>query len=263
MLVSRKLDARKYALPVKAAVEKCPALGPYVDPSSNKLDLGSREALAQYNTCLFRVLECLKLDVPAPHLIPTAGLRRALTDLIMEFRPSKVVEIGTGATAIMAMLLAKRQVDVVATEVDTAALHHAKKQVHNNHLTPRVTLLESRGGIFSWLRNEPSIFPIDGVFCLPPYYKAGQPRKEPTKGFGGTDSEMYSMGEAEDFTVQLIREVMERPSDLSFMVLLWKDVTTLELGWAELARYDECLTEVVEVTVGNRSRYVTLTRIRG
>ena len=123
-----------------------------------------------------------------PNLIPTAVIRRLIVSVILDYvQPTRVIEIGTGATAIMALLLAKHKVSVIATEIDDYSYVSAQKNVYLNNLNDSITLVKSEGEILSYLEK---FFPVDCVLSLPPYYgneTKNQIRKK--RGFRGKDSE--------------------------------------------------------------------------
>ena len=206
------LDAKNFSLPLRQIKDQCPEISQWLN-SNNKIDLGNPRALYYYNKCLFKILDDIELDMPIQedtdnNLIPTAGLRRAIVSIITsEIKPTKVIEIGTGASAIMGLLLAKKKIHVLATEINPNSFQSASKQIQLNKLENYITLVESKGGILDYLSDS---FPVDCVLSLPPYYADDTkelPKKK--KGFMGTDSELYSFGEDIDFSLQLFKEWFE------------------------------------------------------
>ena len=104
-----ELNAKNYSLPINKVVGACHELQKFVNPKG-KIDLGDSTALYYYNKCLFQMLVNITIDLNTddeelPNLIPTAGLRRLIVSVILDYvQPTRVIEIGTGATAIMALL---------------------------------------------------------------------------------------------------------------------------------------------------------------
>ncbi len=255
------LDAKDFSLPLNQIKEQCPELLQWLN-SSNKIDLGNTKALYYYNKCLFKILDGIELDMNIQddsdnNLIPTAGLRRAITSIIVsEIHPTKVVEIGTGASAIMSLLLARNNIQVIATEINLNSLQSAFKQVKINNLEKYITLVESNGGILDYLTEY---FPVDCILSLPPYY-ADESRQLPKKkkGFRGIDSELYSFGEDIGFSLQLLREWFELNSS-TFLIILWKNLESLENALEKIEELP-IKNRIIEIKAGTRKRFLTITQ---
>jgi len=107
-----------------------------------KFDLGDPETLSELNKCLFKELANLVIKLPKGHLIPSYSLRMAYVKTINELLTNKninssypIIEIGTGASAAIAMLLAKYNKKVLATEINEISFQLAQKNVMKNKLT--------------------------------------------------------------------------------------------------------------------------------
>lgn len=255
------LNAKDFSLPINQIKNQCPDLEQWLN-SEDKIDLGNSKALFQYNKCLFKILDNIELDLSIDvgintNLIPTAGLRRAIVSAVLsETHPQKIIEIGTGATAIMALLFAKNNVQVIATEINPDSLQSAHKQVLINKFEERIKLLKSDGGILDYLQKY---FPVDCVVSLPPYY-ADETKSLPRskKGFRGVDSELYSFGQDIDFSVQLLQEWSTCNSS-NFLCTLWKNHSSLEKAIVLMNELN--LThKSIEITAGTRKRYLTITQ---
>ena len=255
------IEAKNFSLPIDKIVEKCPEINNWVD-EKNKIDLGNYQALYFYNKCLFKILDNIELDLdihnkPEVNLIPTAGLRRAIVDIIFStIHPTKIIEIGTGATAIMALLFAKKNVKVIATEINEKSFQSAVKQIKLNHLENNISIIKSSGGILNYLKDY---FPVDCLLSLPPYY-ANNTRKLPKKvrGFQGIDSELYSFGEGTGFSSALLKEWYETNSS-EYLCILWKNFESVEKVFLS---FDEntVTNQTIEIKAGTRTRYLTITK---
>lgn len=255
------LDAKDYSLPISKVLEQYPEIKKWVD-SENKIDLGNTEALYQYNKYLFKLLDDIQLDLEinraeSRNLIPTAGLRRAIVSIIISIiKPTSVLEIGTGASAIMALLFGKKNIKVIATEINDLSFQSAKKQIQLNNLDHVVTLIKSEGTI---LENLERYFPVDCVLSLPPYYAADtKSLPKSSKGFQGTDSELYSFGEDIDFSLSLFRQW--KISDSSkYLIILWKNQLAIEKALTKI-NSQSVENQIVEIKAGTRHRYLTITK---
>ncbi|MHA2101523.1 MAG: RlmF-related methyltransferase, partial [Candidatus Kariarchaeaceae archaeon] len=143
-----EINAKNYSLKIEDALKTCSELQKYVDSLTNKFDLGNSEALVKYNQCLFRVLDGLNIEIPPEHLIPTAGLRRCIVDILYkELNPSSVLEIGTGSTAIIIQLFALKGITAFATEIDINSIESGNKNIdsNSNMFTNRIHIFKSDG----------------------------------------------------------------------------------------------------------------------
>ncbi len=255
------LDAKDFSLPINQVIEKYPEIRKWVN-SKNRIDLGNSGALYHYNKYLFKLLDDIELDLDINlterrNLIPTAGLRRAIVSAILSIiHPQSVIEIGTGASAIMALLFAKKNVKVLATEINDFSFHSAQRQVQLNDLENKITLIKSEGGILDYLENY---FPIDCVLSLPPYYASNtKDLPKGTKGFLGTDSELYSFGKDLDFSFALIDQWYQIKLS-RYLTILWKNHTSLEKALEKINSLS-VENQIVEIKAGTRKRYLTISK---
>lgn len=254
-----KYNAKDFTLPIKTVLEKCTDMRKWVD-EKNKFDLGNPQALYTYNKCIFKILEdiTLFLDVSKDNpnnLIPTAGLRRCITAIILEHtKAKKVIEIGTGASAIMALLFARNNVEVIATEINESSFLQAQKHIEINKVEAQVTLVKSEGGILNYLEED--YFPADCVLSLPPYY--GEKTKIPPKkkGFQGIESELYSFGEETDFSLRLFDEWYDTGS-IAYLCILWKNIEAMQKALLTKKNF-QVQTQQFEIKAGTRTRILTI-----
>ena len=256
-----KIDAKNFSLPIKEVLADCPDLYQYT--KANKIDLGNPLALRAYNICLFKILENVIIELPESNLIPTCGLRRSIVHVILEITNLKlndrIIEIGTGASAIIAMLFAKKGFNnIIATDINHESLIIAEKQLKINNLQDSITLMKSSGGIVNWLKDK---FPVQCLVSLPPYYSSESIIIGQKRGFLGVDSELYSHGSAEDFSLQLINEWLENIVNTNYLCILWKNKLALDKGLIFLDQNKQSLeinVQIVEIKAGNRSRYLSI-----
>ncbi|MCD6523378.1 MAG: RlmF-related methyltransferase, partial [Thermococcus sp.] len=161
----------KLGLPVKEAVKLFPELEKYLD-ERGRLDLSNREARILYNRAIAKALFRLEIEYHPRGLVTTPVSRYLFLKTFLRGR-EKVLEIGTGHTAMMA-LIAERlfKCDVTATELDEEFFEYARKNIERNGA--RVRLLKSNGGIIRGVVPEEERF--DVIFSAPPYYE------KPTRG---------------------------------------------------------------------------------
>ena len=263
ILSKQTLYIKDYSLPIDVVCKSCPELSQYLQRRTLKIDLSDPNALKVYNQCLFWILEGLKIQIPNNHLIPTAGLRRAIVDIItQQISPKTVIEVGCGPSAIISLLLAKRNIYVHATEIDPQSYNLAHNSIINNTLEHKITLYKSSGGILAWLSQEyTEIFPIDIVISLPPFYEKNSYKPYASKGFRGTDLELYAKGSAESFAVNLLNEAIEVYPRINKVGLLWKNEESMIKGFNEINNLD-LSTRVFELIAGTRKRYFTITNLQ-
>ncbi len=260
----KDIDLRKTGIPIREAVAKCPKLKEFTT-GQNKIDLGNPAALRTYNSCLFYLLRKLKITIPEGFLIPTAGLRLAVTDIIWKkawslFPPTSSspiwgVEVGIGATAINSLLLAQKGVQMIGTEIDSESIFWARKNIEQNHLQERIKIIESKGKILQGLDIPPQ---ASFVFTFPPYYEASASHLVyKDRGFQGRYSELVAGETGLDFTFHFLSEAKKLRIPYAFVVL---DSLTLakrallygsELDWR---------TSWIRFRAGTRKRYLVYGR---
>ncbi len=250
------IDLRKTGIPLREAVAKCPDLESFlVEPA--RIDLGDPAALRAYNSCLFFLLRKLRVMIPEGFLIPTAGLRIAITDFIWKKlwpivqTPVLGVEVGIGATAINSLLLAQKGARMIGTEVDPESIFWAEKNIKQNGLQDRIRVIESKGQILVGLDiPKRPLF----AFTLPPYYESGATHLVfKDRGFQGRYSELVAGESGLDFTYQFLEETREMKIPFVFVLL-----DSLKLARNGLLRIKELGWEGswIRLLAGTRKRYL-------
>ncbi|WP_297534508.1 methyltransferase domain-containing protein [Thermococcus sp.] len=189
----------KLGLPVREAVKLFPELNDYLD-ERGRLDLSNRRARILYNRAIAKVLFGLEIEYH-PHGLVTPPISRYLFLKTFLRGGEKVLEIGTGHTAMMALIADKLfDCEVTATELDEEFFEYARGNIERNGA--KVRLIKSDGRIIRGVIPEGESF--DVIFSAPPYYE------RPTKGVlteregvgGGKYGEAFSVrliGEARDY----------------------------------------------------------------
>ncbi|MFW9903722.1 MAG: RlmF-related methyltransferase [Candidatus Thorarchaeota archaeon] len=195
-------------LPIKDALQRCPSLRRYIIKGKNRIDLGNSHALLLYNRLVLQDFMSLDFTVPSGYLIPTVCSRWLFVNwIIQEKIPFRVLEIGTGASAIIAMMFAKLGCHVEATESDERALESALDNVRLNDLESLVLIKKVMKERI--LRNNyDSLNKFDAIVCNPPQYNQKYFQQQfSNKGFIGQDFELVGGKEGHEFIVRLLEEV--------------------------------------------------------
>lgn len=257
-----EINAKEFAMPFTEAFKRCVDLGYLSEYHGVKIDLGNYDMLSRYNSCLYYILENLNIDIPYGNLIPTAGLRRVIAHLIhskTEHRSKKILEIGTGPVAIMALLLANRGFNVIATESNLTSYINAKKVIKQNNFQNKIRLIKSEGRILKWLENDVQLTSMDVIFSLPPYYSEKSLAQKNGRGFLGVKSELFGHYKGKDFSLQLIHEFINLKLSI-YLGILWKNEDYLNKGLAYFNKHNY-VSKIYCIKAGTRKRFFTLSRI--
>ncbi len=185
----------KLGLPIGEAVKLFPELGEYLD-EHGRLDFSNRRARILYNRAVAKTLFGLEIEYHPRGLVTTPVSRYLFLKTFLR-GGERVLEVGTGHTALMA-LIAERifGCNVTATELDKEFFEYARRNIERNN--SKVRLIRSNGGLIRGVVPEGERF--DVIFSAPPYYEA------PTKGVL-TEREGVGGGKhGEEFSVRLIGE---------------------------------------------------------
>jgi len=187
----------KLGLPVREALKLFPELEKYVD-ERGRLDLSNRKARILYNRAIAKALFGLDIDYH-PRGLVTPPISRYLFLKTFLRGKEKVLEIGTGHTAMMALMAEKLfDCEVTATELEEF-FEYARRNIELNDA--KVRLIKSDGGIIRGVIPEKERF--DVIFSAPPYYE------RPTRGVL-TEREGVGGGKyGEAFSVRLIEEARD------------------------------------------------------
>ncbi|BAD85973.1 predicted SAM-dependent methyltransferase, DUF890 family [Thermococcus kodakarensis KOD1] len=237
----------KLGLPVKEALKVFPELGKYID-ESGRLDFSNREARILYNRAIARAIFGLDVEYHPKGLVTTPISRYLFLKTFLR-GGEKVLEIGTGHTAMMA-LMAERlfNCDVTATELDEEFFEYAKRNIEKNGAN--VKPIKSNGGIIRGVVPKGERF--DVIFSAPPYYEA------PTRGVL-TEKEGVGGGRyGEAFSVRLIEEALEYLNPGGKVALFLPDKEPLIEAIAEKGKELGYSVRDVKFKVGTRWRHSLL-----
>ncbi|USS41277.1 RlmF-related methyltransferase [Thermococcus aggregans] len=185
----------KLGLPVREAVKIFPELEKYLD-DEGRLDLSNRRARILYNKAIARAVFGIEVKYHPKGLITTPISRFIFLKTFLR-GGEKVLEIGTGHSALMAIMADKLfNCEVWATEVDEEFFEYAKANISAN--SSKVRLIKSNGEIIEGIIPKGEKF--DVIFSAPPYYE------KPTKGVL-TEREGLGGGKyGEAFSVRILEE---------------------------------------------------------
>ena len=201
---------KKCGIPIKQALKINPELEEYV--TRNGLDLGNTKALLLYNKLILKEFMGLEFDLPNGYLIPTICSRWAFLKYILHLKPKNVLEIGTGASAILALMLGRLGVSVTATEIDDDAFQSAISNIQRNKLTEKITLVKTNNKLK--LDLIPQLADFDLILCNPPQYDEEyfQHHKSSSRGFLGNYFELVGGMMGHEFILSLISEIKMFPN---------------------------------------------------
>ena len=192
-------------------------------------------AVKLLNTALLKYFYHISYwDIPYGFLCPSVPGRaeyvHRVNDLISidkegkhRFRPSRVLEIGTGASMIYPIIgVAEYEWDVVATEISEKAITNCNQIIDKNVWLKKKVLLrkqKDKRSIFKHIINKDEHFDI--VICNPPFHKSladaekSNKRKwknlsggpsELNQNFGGKANELWYKGGENRFIGSIISE---------------------------------------------------------
>ena len=246
-------------MPFSVLIEKYPALSSFLKSlHPPKFDLGDPITLSTLNYYLFKEQVGVEIFVPKGHLIPTLGIRFAYAAIINRYAPKKtLVEIGTGASAAISLILAKKfNRAIIATELNEISYQSAMKNIVHNQLEKQITLLKSNGEIIRGLIPESD---YGAIISYPPIYsKSDLHLAHKKRGWRGVESELIGGEEPLEFSKKLIKESFTTEKvnfdTISLMVLNKSQVS-------ELIDYSKKFTEkfkIFRVIAGTRERWIIL-----
>jgi len=252
------LDASKNCVTISEAAEHWEPLKAFVH--NGKIDLGDPASLLEYNRAILHKLTGFTLEVPAGNLIPSICLRATYVRAITEFTTGvkRVIDIGTGATAIIALLAAHKGYEVTATEVDPRSLEYAKRNAEKNHLD--IQFLISKGSILTGVLPEEEKGRIDLCMTYPPFYPNDKPgfTSKKKRGFGGTDSELFGGISGIEFSERYVEECAF--FRVKYCTLIVHKQIYSEQIEKKLLNFGYS-TKVVKIQAGRRSRYLLIGKL--
>jgi 23S rRNA A1618 N6-methylase RlmF len=241
-------------LQISDAIKSHPDLIPFLrSQNPPRIDNENRQALLLYNKYI--VSDVYQLDIefePSIAIIPTPVMRYNF--LIHVLKPNAtIIEIGTGGSAIIALLAAKHfGSKVIATEVEPEYLEYAQKNILRNHLQEKITLLNSHGKMLDGV--IPFDTKVDYIISNPPYYDE---IRSPKVLWGGKRTELVGGQAGEQFVVQMIQEgwkYLNPEGVISFIIPKTRTETLIKIEeFLQQQQYDY---DIIGLLAGNRTRYV-------
>ncbi len=280
-------------LPLHQAVENHPEMRRYVRENKKPHLIRSRDSLLTYNYYIAKDIYDLDIVFePERAIIPTPGLRYRFLEVSLEglgfkklepytsvwvspkdkeneenedqenrkeekkkdFKQPEVLEIGTGASAIIALLAAEHfNCKVMATEIDAEYISYAQKNIERNGLSKQITLVKSQGNIIQDLIEEGRKF--DLIISNPPYYPE-LPEKESV--WGGAKHELLGKGTyGEKFIIRMIREGLHHLKKGGLIaVIIPKKLQKTLIATENFLKNNNVVYDILGLKAGNRIRYV-------
>ncbi len=205
------LPQKSCGLLIEEALQRSPELRKYRSSKSKGIDLGNTEALLLYNRLILQDFLNLDFSLPKGFLTPTICsrwefIKWCLNHLDKSIHTPKILEIGTGASAIIALIFAKIGFRIDATEINEEAYKSAKENITLNKLSSKINLIKVEETIIEGL--FPSLDIFDAIISNPPQYDIGfyEKRKMMKKGFVGKKTELLGGELGHEFIIQLIKE---------------------------------------------------------
>ena len=237
------------ALKIEEAIKLEPILKKYLVKKG--IDFKSKEALRLYNLLIAREKYDLDLELPKNALTPTSPLRFAF--LKETIKPKNdVLEIGTGASAIIALLAAKHfNAKVFATEKDPQLYEYARLNVKKNRLEDRVKIIPAeKNNVIKGIIGEDVKF--DAILSNPPWYKEKETRG---KAFSGKTHELSD----QTLSFQIIKDGVEFLKKEGIIALLLSTkhqerIKKLENQMKKL----KLKTTLIKLTAGKRTRAILI-----
>ena len=225
---------------------------------NGKIDLGDPIALLEYNKTVARILGGLEINVPNGNLIPAVCLRYAYVKIIQDYylkKPGHVIEVGAGASCLMSMFSSKLYGNrLTSSEINEISHESALKNIAQNNVL-NIKLLKSNGEILSELFDR--TIDYDALLCYPPAYPEEDYFFKKDRGFKGNDDEMLGGGpEGFEFIYKLVSEAIAEFSIRFITVLVLFKLHAKKLS--ELFHENDISSEIIEVKVGNRIRYIVI-----
>lgn len=245
--------ARRY--PTSRAIELHPDLIPHLkslDPP--RIDKENREALLLYNYYIAKDLFGLNIEFEKEQaIIPTPVMRHSFLHHII-YPNCTIIELGTGASAIIAMLAAKCfNAQVYATEMDSNYLEYARRNIKKNHLENKIKIIDSKGRYLDDV--VPKSLQVDFIISNPPYYDK---ILSPKVLWGGKKHELVGAGDrGEKFILSMIEEgwkYLKTPGCISFIIPKTRVATMNAVE--EYLNARDFDYDIIGIIAGNRTRYV-------
>ena len=231
-----------------------PELRPFLKSETPpRLDNANREALILYNNIILKDLYQLDVTFAPKALIPTPTLRYNFLQNVIHPGCS-IIELGTGASAIIALLAAKKfNATVYATEMDADYINIANDNIQRNNLADQIQIFNSHG---KFVKDViPSEVKVDFLVSNPPYYEK---ILSPKVVWGGKRHELVSSGsDGTTFIKAMIREgweYLKTPGVIAFLIP--KTRQDMLIAIEEFIERLELPFDIIALLAGNRTRYL-------
>ncbi|MEX2720654.1 MAG: RlmF-related methyltransferase [Candidatus Wukongarchaeota archaeon] len=237
------------ALKIEEAIKLEPKLKKYLIKKG--IDFRSKEALRLYNLLISREKYDLDLELPENALTPTPPLR--FTFLKETIKPkSNILEIGTGASAIIALLAAKHfNAKAFATEKDSHLYKYAKINVKKNDLEDRVKIIpvEKNNVIKGVIRED---IKFDAILSNPPWYKEKEIKG---KAFSGEPAELSD----QTLSSHIIKEGVEylKKEGITALLLSIKHQQRIKKLENQMKKL-KLKTTLIKLITGKRTRVILI-----
>uniref|UniRef100_A0A7C6AE71 peptide chain release factor N(5)-glutamine methyltransferase n=1 Tax=candidate division WOR-3 bacterium TaxID=2052148 RepID=A0A7C6AE71_UNCW3 len=113
---------------------------------------------------------------------------------LIEFKPQRICEIGTGCGAIsIALSEFFKEAEIIATDICELALHNAQENILRYNLDDRIKLIKTdlflpfKTGVFDLIICNPPYIPRQRINALPKSVRDFEPRRALDGGEGGTE----------------------------------------------------------------------------
>ncbi|MFW9778002.1 MAG: RlmF-related methyltransferase [Candidatus Heimdallarchaeota archaeon] len=213
-MVCYPIPKKKCGVKIKDALRLIPDLKVIKGGQTNRIDLGDPITLLLYNRLILKDFLNLDFSIPKGFLVPTICNRWAFVDWILQEHPSYVLEVGTGASAILALMFAAMGCKVVATEINKDAFLSAEENVVRNSFQELIVLRYVKDPKHILADLFQSIEQFDAVVCNPPQYdhEYFQNQLRSKKGFLGQESELVGGIEGTEFLRRFLKEGSSYPN---------------------------------------------------
>ena len=255
--IFKTINAKYYGKKFSELLERYPELHAFlISTDPPKFDLGDPKILSLLNHYLYKEILQLEVSVPEGFLIPALGIRHVYCEIIDEITESEnpLIEIGTGASAVLAMTLAKKyNRKVLATEINDISIKSANKNVKANSLSEFITILQSSGEI---VENLLPTGDYSTLFCYPPIYDNDQTKLWKRRGWKGVESEMFG-GKIDgmDFTLKLLDEALNsekvRIRNITVMLMNEEQIKQILIKFQKRIK-----SKIFQIDAGTRKRFV-------
>ena len=246
-------NASNGCVSIKEAAQDWPSLSQYL--RSGKIDLGNSNALLAYNKAILFRLTGYKIEIPNGQLIPTICLRNTYIQAIKVLIPNArvLVDVGTGSSAILALLAYYAGFTVHATEFLKTSILYAKKNIKKNKAD--IEIYPSDGKYLTGVIPKSILTTIDVAITYPPFYSTKTVYKMPksARGFRGIKEELIGGIKSEQFTLCYIADCSVARMKHVTVLCNTKDLAIVASNFMKSKNYDP---RIATIKAGTRNRYL-------